>query len=332
MKIAILGSIDSGKNSLFEILTEGKLSKIGNKIVGNANVIDTRVDYLSHHFHPKKTTYAQLNFISLDLEPVFPFEDLKVVDEIVYVIRCFPEFEGEQLNITKQYEDFDMFLRIKDMELLEKFIERNHKDTKRSHEVDSARNLLQSIENNTPIHPKDLENDMVKNFSLLSIIPKLVVFNISEAQIHNNDLIITIEKQYPTIKIMPVCLSIEQELVNIDKDTRKEMLDAYQIEVSALEQFIQKSYEMLGLITFFTVGEDEVRAWTIKKGSNAFISAGKIHTDIQRGFIRAEIVHYADFIQHNCSFKDAKEKGVFHLEGKEYIVLDGDIMHVRFNI
>jgi hypothetical protein len=332
MKIAILGSMDSGKNSLFEVLTEGKQSKIGNKIVGNANVSDSRVDYLSDHFHPKKTTFTQLNFISLDLEPVFPFEDLKVADEIVYVMRSFPEFDGEEIDLVKLYDDFDTFLRIKDMDLLEKFIERNHKDIKRSNEVETAKNLLSSIENGLPIQPKDIENEMVKNFSLLSIIPKLVVCNISDSQIHNSSVTSNLSARYPELKILPVCLSVEQELVTMDTATKKEMLEAYQIETRALDLFIQKSYEMLGLITFFTVGEDEVRAWTIKSGSNAFISAGKIHTDIQRGFIRAEIVHYNDFINHNCSFKEVKEKGVFHLEGKEYIVQDGDIMHVRFNI
>jgi ribosome-binding ATPase YchF (GTP1/OBG family) len=332
MKIAILGSMDSGKNSLFEVLTEGKQSKIGNKIVGNANVSDSRVDYLSDHFHPKKTTFTQLNFISLDLEPVFPFEDLKVADEIVYVMRSFPEFDGEEIDLVKLYDDFDTFLRIKDMDLLEKFIERNHKDIKRSNEVETAKNLLSSIENGLPIQPKDIENEMVKNFSLLSIIPKLVVCNISDSQIHNSSVTGNLSARHPELKILPVCLSVEQELVTMDTATKKEMLEAYQIETRALDLFIQKSYEMLGLITFFTVGEDEVRAWTIKSGSNAFISAGKIHTDIQRGFIRAEIVHYNDFITHNCSFKEVKEKGVFHLEGKEYIVQDGDIMHVRFNI
>lgn len=332
MKIAILGSIDSGKNSLFEVLTDGKQSKIGNKIVGNANVSDSRVDYLSNHFHPKKTTYTQLNFISLDLEPVFPYEELKVSDEIVFVMRGYSDFDGEEIDLVKLYDDFDTFLRIKDMDLLEKFIERNHKDNKRSHEVETAKSLLSSIENGTPVNAKDLENDMVKNFSLLSIIPKLVVCNVSESQIHNSDLTKSLSSKHPELKILPICLSVEQDLVFMDADTKKEMLEVYKIETRALDLFVQKSYEMLGLITFFTVGEDEVRAWTIRKGSNAFISAGKIHTDIQRGFIRAEIVHYNDFIANNCSFKEVKEKGVFHLEGKEYIVQDGDIMHVRFNI
>lgn len=332
MKIAILGSLDSGKNLLFEVLTEGKQSKVGNKILGNANVSDSRVDYLSDHFHPKKTTYTQLNFFSLDLEPVFPYEDLKIADEIVFVMRSFPEFEGEEVNLIKLYDDFDTFLRIKDMDLLEKFIEKNHKDTKRTNEVETARNLLHSIENGIKIESRDIENDMVKNFSLLSIIPKLIVCNIAENQLHQDVVTSDLQGRYPDLKIMPVCLSIEQELVSLDDATRKEMLELYQIETRALDVFVQKSYEMLGLITFFTVGEDEVRAWTIKNGSSAFISAGKIHTDIQRGFIRAEIVHYQDFITHHCSFKEVKENGVFHLEGKEYIVMDGDIMHVRFNI
>jgi ribosome-binding ATPase YchF (GTP1/OBG family) len=332
MKIAILGSLDSGKNSLFEILTEGKLSKIGNKIVGNANVSDSRVDYLSNHFHPKKTTYTQLNFISLDLEPIFPAEELKVADEIVYVMRSFPDYEGEEVDLIKQYDDFDTSLRIKDMDLLEKFIERNHKDTKRTQEIEIAKHILALIENGTSVQTKDIENEMVKNFSLISIIPKMVVCNISENQLHDKKLTDEIQKKYPDLKIMPVCLSVEQELVSMDVESRKEMLEAYSIEIRALDLFILKSYEMLGLITFFTVGEDEVRAWTVKKGNNAFVAAGKIHTDIQRGFIRAEIVHYQDFISHNCSFKEVKEKGVFHLEGKEYIVQDGDIMHVRFNI
>jgi ribosome-binding ATPase YchF (GTP1/OBG family) len=285
------------------------------------------VEYLSNHFHPKKTTYTQLNFVSLDLEPVFHYEELKVADEIVFVMRGFSDFDGEVIDLVKLYDDFDTFLRIKDMDLLEKFVERNQRDAKRSHEVDTAKSLLSSIEYGTPINEKDLENDMVKNFCLLSIIPKLVVCNVSESQIHNLELAKDLSSKHPDLKILPICLSVEQDLVSMDTETKKEMLEAYQIEIRALDLFVQKSYEMLGLITFFTVGEDEVRAWTIRKGSNAFISAGKIHTDIQRGFIRAEIVHYNDFITNNCSFKEVKEKGVFHLEGKEYIVQDGDIMH-----
>jgi len=332
MKIAILGSTDSGKKSLFDLLTEGKESKIGKTVVGTANVSDQRIDVLSNHFHPKKISPGQLNFISLDLEPVFPFEELKTAEELVFVIRTFPAYDGEDVDPLKQYEDFDTMLRIKDMDLMERFVERNHKDPKRSHEVELVKKINVLIEDGKPCDPKEIENDIVSNLGLVSIIPKLVVCNVSENQIQDNEIILEFKRIHPNLFVIPVCVSVEEELIGFDQKSKLEMLSAYEIKDRAIDLFIQKSYEMLGLINFFTVGEDEVKAWTIRNGSNAYKASGKIHTDIQKGFIRAEIVHYNDFIACHCSFKEAKDKGLFHLEGKEYIVQDGDIMHVRFNV
>ncbi len=134
------------------------------------------------------------------------------------------------------------------------------------------------------------------------------------------------------MKYIKICIQLEKEICSLDKEDQQELFDEYKITEPGLNSLINATYQLLGLATFFTVGEDEVRAWTMRQNSPALEAAGKIHTDIQKGFIRAEIVHYQDFVQHNFSFKECKENGCFYLEGKEYVVQDGDIMHVRFNI
>lgn len=333
MQVIILGKEDSKVSDFFSIITQGKASVQNKKTFGTALVSDPRVDELSAFFKPKKTTYTQLSFFSVEMASPTCFEDVKTADLIVYMIRAFSAYEGDQPQPQQELESFITTLKLKDMEILERFIERNKKDLSKTKEVESASQLLAEIENLGQVKQETLAKcEFLKHTALLSTLPLFFVFNRDENEIKDEHFLSVLKNKFPDYPMFSVSTSIEKELLDIDKTAYVEFLQAYQIDKPALEVLINEIYQDLGLITFFTVGEDEVRAWTVKKGSNAFESAGKIHTDIQKGFIRAEIVHYADFVAHHFSFKEAKEKGVFYLEGKEYIVQDGDIMHVRFNI
>lgn len=333
MQVVILGKEDSKVSDFFSIITQGKASVQNKKTFGTALVSDSRVDELSAFFKPKKTTYTQLSFFSVDMASPTCFEDVKTADLIVYVVRAFSAYEGDQPQPQQELESFITTLKLKDMEILERFIERNKKDLSKSKEVESASQLLAEIENSGKVKQETLVKcEFLKHTALLSTLPLFFVFNRDENEIKDERLLSALKNKFPDYPMFSVSTNIERELLEMDKTAYIEFLQAYQIEKPALEVLINEIYQDLGLITFFTVGEDEVRAWTVKKGNNAYESAGKIHSDIQKGFIRAEIVHYSDFVAHHFSFKEAKEKGVFYLEGKEYIVQDGDIMHVRFNI
>ncbi|MDD4028601.1 MAG: DUF933 domain-containing protein [Caldisericia bacterium] len=334
MKATIIGSENSGKQGLFDILTQGKTSKNKGKLLGSANVPDDRVDSMASVFQPKKTTYTQLHFISVSLEPVFPFEDLRSSDVFVFVIKAHSQYEGDVVDVIKDYEDVDMLFRLKDIELLERFIDRHKKDPKAKKEVEECIQLLPLIENNqleedTPM----IHSDVVKNLGLHSVIPRIVVFNIDENSIHSTS---PFEKQwqetYTNVPYTKICIGLEEEFTSLSEEDQKELFQEYSIEKPGLHNLIHTVYEHLGLQTFFTVGEDEVKAWTVQKNITALEAAGKIHSDIKKGFIRAEIIHYEDFKQNHFSMKECKENGCFFLEGKEYILQDGDIMHVRFNI
>lgn len=333
MQVVILGKEESKVADFFSIITQGKTSIQNKKTFGTALVSDSRVEDLSAFFKPKKTTYTQLSFFSIDISNPSCFEDVKTADLIVYVVKAFSSYEGDQPNPEEEIESFITTIKLKDIEILERFIERNKKDLSKAKEIESASQLLSEIENSRQVKRETIMKcEFLKHTALLSTLPLFFVLNRDEKEIQNQNFITAIKDRFLDYPMFSVSTDIEKELLEMDKNAYNEFLQAYQIEKPALEMLISRIYQDLGLITFFTVGEDEVRAWTVKKGSNAYESAGKIHTDIQKGFIRAEIVHYADFVTHHFSFKEAKEKGVFYLEGKEYILQDGDIMHVRFNI
>jgi ribosome-binding ATPase YchF (GTP1/OBG family) len=325
MKATIIGNETSGKQGLFDILIQGNTFKSKGKLLGSANVPDQRVDVMSSVFKPKKTTYTQLQFLSVSLEPVFPFEDLRSSDVFVFVIKAYPQYPGDEVNVLKEYEDIDMLFRVKDIELLEKFIDRHKKDPKAKKEVGECTQLISLIENQRDIPDSDiLHSDIIKNLGLHSVIPRIVVFNISEEDIQENTSFEdTWNKSYG---------ALEEELNVLNEYDRKELMKEYAIEEPGFNHLIHAVYDYLGLQTFFTVGEDEVKAWTIQKNTSALEAAGKIHSDIKKGFIRAEIIHYEDFKKHNFSMKECKENGCFFVEGKEYVLQDGDIMHVRFNV
>lgn len=333
MKVTIIGSSNSGKDDLFSILSEGKIRKVGSESLGVVNVPDMRVEKLSDFFKPKKTTFAQINFISPESDKTLPIEELRTSDEIVYVVKCYSSYEGEEINPCKEISDLDLTVKINDLEIIDKFITKHEKDPKSDKEVKLLKEIKDAIEGNSEIDTeKILQDPALKSFSLISIKPKLIVLNIADDEINKNITLNNLKEKFPSYEFINVCVSIEKELLSLEPEERSEIFEAYSITESGLNAFLRASYKLLNLITFFTVGEDEVRAWTLNKGLTAYEAAGKIHSDIQKGFIRAEVINYEEFLALNYSFKDAREKGILRLEGKNYIVKDGDIIHIRFNI
>ncbi len=333
MKIAIIGSPESGKNDLFFILSEGRTSKIKSELIGTAIVKDERVDKLSSVFNPKKTTYIQLNFISPDFTQSLPIEELRTSDEIVYVIKCYSSYEGENIDPLKALSDIDLSFKINDIEIIENYILKHKKEPDRGKEIAVLEKLKIDIEENKLIEDEEIFKDsIVKGLGLISLKPKLIVLNISEDMITLNPYYEKLKNEFPNFEFVNISVELEKELLSLNRSERKELLKAYGIAESGLNLFIKSSYKLLDLITFFTVGEDEVRAWTLRKNSTAFDAAGKIHSDIQRGFIKAEVINYEEFLKLNFSFKEARDRGLLRLEGKDYIVQDGDIVHIRFHV
>lgn len=333
MKIAVIGSSNSGKDDLFSVLSEGKMSKIKNELVGTAVVRDERVDRLSNVFKPKKTSYVQLNFISPDFTQSLPVEELRTSDEIVYVVKCYSSYEGEKLDPLETLNDIDLSLKINDIEIIENYILKHKKDLRSEKEILILEKIKTDIEENRLIEDKKIfKNTTVKGLGLISLKPKLVVLNVNEDMIISNPFYDKLKKDFHQFEFVNIFVEIEKEMLSLNEDEKVELLKAYGISDSGINLFIKSSYKLLDLVTFFTVGDDEVKAWTLHKGSTSFDAAGRIHSDIQRGFIRAEVINYEEFAGINFSFKEAKEKGLFRLEGRDYIVQDGDIIHIRFNI
>jgi len=333
MKIALLGLDNSGSDAFFEVLSQGQTIQQGKKNIGTAIVPDTRVNELSLAFRPKKTIFASLQFSFVDISVSIPYEDIRNVDTIVYVLRTFPMYEEEKINPTQVYDNFLTDLKIRDLDILDRFCTRNAKDLNKKKEIEWAKAIAGCIEGGESLsNIGETALEWSLNLGLVSVIPRFVILNMSEDQWKNDDLSDQLKSNYPKDEFLPLCLSIEREIAQLDQESREEMLELYKIDEPVLDVFLRKVYDFLGWTTFFTVGEDEVRAWTILKGSTAFIAAGKIHSDIQRGFIRAEVVHYDDFKKNHFNFKECKDNACFGVEGKQYLVQDGDIVHFRFNI
>lgn len=354
MQLGIIGLPQSGKTSIFELLADnsdqGTSSNKPNLAI--AKIPDQRIDFLSQLFKPKKTTYAQLEII--DVPSLVPgmaksaaqfLDSVRKADALLQVVRVFQNdnvvpITGE-INPVKDIESINYELLLADLDLIEKRIERINENKKKNtmlKELSLLERIKDVLENSKPLSSMifdEEEKPLLASYQFLTDKPILICLNISETDIQNNDFAYKKDlEEYArenNIMLGMVSASIEKEIAQLGAEDRQIYMKDIGIAESGVIKIARMMYDSLGLISFFTVGEDEVKAWTITAGTVARKAAGKIHSDIERGFIRAEVIKYQDL--HDLKSTVAvKEKGLFRLEGKEYIVRDGDIINFRFNV
>ena len=352
MKLGIIGLPQSGKTTIFNALTRGNApttASAGRIEIHTAvvDVPDPRVDKLSAMFKPKKTIYAKVTYADIaGLETGAAktgisgqlLNQLAQMDGFILVVRAFADdnvpHPAGSVDAKRDVETMLSELLLNDLIAVERKLERLTEERKKGG-TDKVLNerqtilfnrLHEALNSNTPLRKLDFnpeESHELSSFGLLSRKPILTVFNLDESQ-----AVPSIQLDHPSVALMG---KLEMEMVQLSADDAEVFMKEYGIEELSLSKMIKLSYDLLRLQSFFTVGEDEVRAWTTRRGASAVEAAGEIHTDIQRGFVRAEVVAYEDLISLG-GMNEAKTKGKLRLEGKEYLVKDGDIMHIRFNI
>ena len=363
MKLGIVGLPNVGKSTMFNSITKAGAECANYPFctiepnVGVVPVPDERLDKLTEMYKPQKTTHAVVEFVDIaglvkgaskgeGLGNKF-LSHIRETDAIVEVVRCFDDSNvvhvDGSVDPIRDIETINLELIFADIETVNKRLDKARKnlkaDKKYQQEIDLLEKIKENLENGISARTLEFNEDeqtLVKDMFLLTTKPILYISNISEEQIENaeNDEMVLKVKEYAAkekAEVIPLCVKIEEELSGLEDEDKKEMLEALGLEESGLDKVIKKSYDLLGLMSFLTAGEPEVRAWTIIKGTKAPQAAGKIHSDIERGFIKAEIVSYDDLIKEG-SMVAAKEKGLVRSEGKEYIMQDGDIVLFKFNV
>ena len=359
MQIGIVGLPFSGKSTLFSTLLRHKTHEPGAKMNAERGVVkvpDERLDKLTEMFKPKKKVNATIEYIKVPgLEgesagtrglPAQFLANLKTVDALLILVRAFEnEYYPHPLNRIDPKADIEYInseFLLSDLGIVENRYDKLKKlvnktqDEKDRRELALFEKLKAHLEQEKPLREMDFDEHeqlILKGYQFLTAKPVLYVINIEEKEIPDAEKIEQSFSEYvgKNAAVTSLSAEIEKEISELDEEDAQVFMEDLGIKEPALHKLIRKSYELLGLISFFTVGEDECRSWPIRKGTNAQKAAGHIHTDLEKGFIRAETVHYDDLIRLG-SMAACKEHGLVRLEGKDYIVQDGDILNIRFNV
>ena len=364
MKLGMVGLPNVGKSTLFNALTNAGAESANYPFctiepnVGVVSVPDERLNFLDEMYHPKKFTPAVLEFVDIaglvkgaskgeGLGNKF-LSNIREVDAIVHVVRCFEDSNivhvDGSIGPRRDIETINLELIFSDIEILERRLSKTVKaakaDKKLQNEVQLLERLIAHLEDGKTARSFDYtedEQELIRQSPLLSNKPVIYAANLCEADFSGNlsdnpfyqEVCEIAEEEHAAV--LPICAKIEEDIADMDAEEKTMFLSELKLTESGLDRIIKEGYSLLGLISFLTAGSDEVRAWTITRGTKAPKAAGKIHTDFEKGFIRAEIISFQDLV--DCgSMTAAKEKGLVRLEGKEYVMQDGDIVNFRFNV
>ena len=356
LRIGIVGLAQTGKTTLFRILTHAHGSGLGTgrpeAHVGVARVPDARLDRLAVLFQRWKVVHATIEYMDMPGSVIelartgAQSQALRELDALMHVVRVFENeaipIEGGSVDPRRDIENVELELILSDLAVVEKRLERLEKDLKKQKnpalekEFQVLKICKAALEKQTPLREVALgpeEAKAIRGFTFLSRKPMLYVLNLGEGDAARANLAEEFAagaglKQRPHTGVAAICGKVEAELAELSDADAAEFLASYGLKESATLRLIRASYQLLGLISFFTVGEDECRAWTIPAGTTALEAAGEVHTDMQRGFIRAEVVRYDDLMA-TGSLAEARNRALLRLEGKEYVVHDGEIVHFR---